>query len=173
MHNPVSTTGQPQMQPCRTSDTNFQEPLQSNLCRNRQHISNETLGQTTTIDDTHPQTPMAIKCWSHCLGTPKCPRQLWLQQNGLSTNLMCSTITPKQHKTSIMGRKFDRRMVLTNITKTLPMPYDVCQTSKKWESVRHSIFLNKIHHTTYHDSGGHNHQSTQRPNTGTKRKKTT
>jgi hypothetical protein len=46
---------------------------------------------------------------------------------------------------------------------------DICQTNKKWESVRHNIFQNKIHHITCHDSGGHNHQSTQWPNTGTKR----
>ena len=103
-------------------DTNFQEPLQSNPCRSRQHISNETLGQTTTTDDTHPQLPTAIKRHSHCLGTPICPRQLQLQQNAFSTNGMCSTITPKQYKISIMGRKFDRWMVLTDITRTLPMP---------------------------------------------------
>ncbi len=131
MHNPVSTTGQPQMQPCRMSNTNFQDPLQSDPCGSRQHISNETLGQTTTADNTHPQFPMTIECRSHCLGTPICPQQLQLQQNALSTNGMCSTITPKQHKMSIMGRKFDKQMVLTNITRTLPMPQNVCQTNKK------------------------------------------
>ncbi len=152
------------------SNTNIQEPLQSYPCGNRQHIFNETLGQITTTDDTHPQLPTTIECHSHWFATPICPRKLQLHQNAISTNGMCSTITPKQHKTSIMGRKFDRWMVLNNITRTLPMPHDVCQTNKKLESVRHSIFQNKIHHTTY-NSSGHNHQSTQQSNTGTKGKK--
>jgi hypothetical protein len=62
-------------------------------------------------------------------------------------------------------------MVLTNIARTLPMLRNIRQANKKWESIRHSIFLNEIHHTTYHDSSGHNHQSTQQPNTGIKGKK--
>jgi hypothetical protein len=51
---------------------------------------------------------------------------------------MCSTITPKQYKISIMGRKFDRWMVLTDITRTLPMPHDICTKS---ENVSDTVFF--------------------------------
>ncbi len=100
-----------------------------------------------------------------------CPRQLWLQQNAISPNGMCGAITPKQWETSNMGSKLDRWMVLTNIPGALPMPCSLCETNEKWESVRHSIFQNKVHHATYHNPGGYNYQSTQQLKTSIKGKK--
>ncbi len=141
LHNPVRTTRQSQTQPCRTSNTNLQEPLQGNPCGSRQHISNETLRQTTTTDDTHPQLPTIIKCHTHCLGTPICPRQLRLQKNAFSTNGMCSIITPKQYKTSIMGRKFDRQMVLTDTSPEHYQCHVIYVKQTKRERVSDTVFF--------------------------------
>jgi hypothetical protein len=43
-----------------------------------------------------------------------------------------------------VGSKRNRWMVLTNITRTLPMPRNLCETNKEQASVRHSLLQNKI-----------------------------
>ena len=80
---------------------------------------------------------------------------------------MRSTSTWEQQKKWDMGRKLNRLMLPTHVTRALQMPRYLFQKHAKRENFRHSTFQTQVHNWTNLNARGHDSTGAQWPHPST------